>query len=510
MRLLLSLAILLASPLMPRVAHALTQPDGTTIPVPRPDLGEDLQTILNMNGETTIVVQRDAAVIPETFVPGCALTFTVISRGRAGFQNAFGWYNVTGSRPADSDLHVFIPCTARPGNAFTLNARTDPAYRGGSIGFFMRTPEGGSGSCASLTNTGYTYFSERQYNPDNMGANSYIHLLTYDSGVTAHAFYFAWEDLYGGGDNEFADLVTEVTGITCAGGGAACDTGMPGICAMGTRQCHAGMLQCVGTVTPRASACNGLDNDCNGTIDTGPCPTGQVCDRGQCVPTCVEGSCFAGQTCTARGSCVESDCATIDCPSGQICVGGGCVGACDGVVCPGAQVCRAGRCVDGCTGVMCDTDQVCERGACTPRCQCTGCATGQTCQTDGHCLATACVAVTCPAGQLCESGTCTDACAHATCPRGQSCTAGECVAMMSSVDGGVADASLDSGTSHTDARVDARHDVSGDRTGTGATGGCTCRAATGRSARPSGWILAVALALTGIARPRRRRGAPRS
>ena len=31
--------------------------------------------------------------MPETFHPTCALTYEVLSRGTASFQNAFGWYN---------------------------------------------------------------------------------------------------------------------------------------------------------------------------------------------------------------------------------------------------------------------------------------------------------------------------------------------------------------------------------------------------------------------------------
>jgi hypothetical protein len=53
------------------------------------------------------------------------------------------------------------------------------------------------------------------------------------------------------------------------GGGAACNTGRPGICAAGTKQCTAGSLTCKSTATPTQETCNGKDDDCDGKIDDG-------------------------------------------------------------------------------------------------------------------------------------------------------------------------------------------------------------------------------------------------
>ncbi len=54
------------------------------------------------------------------------------------------------------------------------------------------------------------------------------------------------------------------------GGGAACDTGQPGVCAAGTQQCQGGGLACVQTTAAGAETCgDGLDNDCDGTADDG-------------------------------------------------------------------------------------------------------------------------------------------------------------------------------------------------------------------------------------------------
>jgi hypothetical protein len=51
------------------------------------------------------------------------------------------------------------------------------------------------------------------------------------------------------------------------GGGAACDTGQPGICSVGTTLCRDGAIICVASAAPRPEVCNGLDDDCDGVAD---------------------------------------------------------------------------------------------------------------------------------------------------------------------------------------------------------------------------------------------------
>ena len=51
---------------------------------------------------------------------------------------------------------------------------------------------------------------------------------------------------------------------------AACDTGVPGVCAPGTRECVAAEEVCLGPA-PGVETCNGLDDDCDGELDEG-CP----------------------------------------------------------------------------------------------------------------------------------------------------------------------------------------------------------------------------------------------
>ena len=92
--------------------------------------------------------------------------------------------------------------------------------------------------------------------------------------------------------------------------GASCSTGRAGICAAGTLQCDNGQLTCIQTNQPRAESCNGLDNNCDGTIDQARCgpgrwcldvpsgirccvPSGLVRDNGDCS-TCCSSACQGG------------------------------------------------------------------------------------------------------------------------------------------------------------------------------------------------------------------------
>jgi hypothetical protein len=467
----------------------------------------------------------EASTTPETFHPACPLTFDLLSRGTALFKNVFGWYNVTGQKPSFSDLHVMQDCNAAAGQSVVLDVNNEPAYKGGDVGFFLITPESSSqhGTCANgnccasvaraMNGEGYVYFSERKYNPDFVGQNSYIHLLVYQSHVWPEKFYFAWEDTFNSSSGNFTDFVSAVSGIQCSGGGAPCDTGKKGVCALGVTMCNHGVLGCVQLFQPGGEQCNGLDDDCDGAVDQGAsCPADQVCHNGACVPHCgsAEFPCTGSTECdSATGLCVDAACKTVTCPAGQICAEGACRTPCDGVVCPHGQDCVADACVDLCKGVVCSTGQICRQGKCFAGCNsCDGISCQQPLKCDtasGQCADPSCPGG-CPAGEVCNAGQCQDACTGVKCPPGQTCNAGSCQGSgMPGTGGGFTGFGGNGGSSGTGASSGGGGSGTGGDGFTGNSGaGCGCAAAAPNNNLA---LAMVGIALTApLARRRARRG----
>jgi hypothetical protein len=442
-------------------AGAVMQTNGPVIPlVPGTGCESNVGICINTNevaegGNGDIDPVANATISQETFNPLCELTFTVVARG-ASYQNTFGWYEVKRDTngaplaPMLSELHVFLGCGDVIGTTKTL---TIPAGVT-EIGFFLAN---NGNSCVATQDDplGPTltmqpdnmFLSQRQFNSDGNNGDNLIHLLVWQSHANPNAFYFGWEDLKGGGDNDFEDLLTYVTGIQCASGGEPCHIdGEDGVCGDGVQQCRDGMLTCVPTQTPSPEKCNGLDDDCSGETDEGDlCDAGEICVHGHCEPKCGTGEfrCAGGDVCV-DGVCIEASCATKDCPDGSVCRDGTCVAPCDDVVCPYGATCRRGVCVDACEGVKCDPGFACEVressdqstlvGVCSS-CDCRGCGDGQSC--DEHlCVEDLCKDQNCAAGSHCVAGDCVDNCKDAKCPSGQICSLGSCVGDPNGGDGG--------------------------------------------------------------------------
>ena len=498
-------------------AHAtVTEPNGTVVPLDSANGEVQLYTLFSSLAEP-VDWTADAHTTPDTFSPLCGFTAKFLLH-EAGSNVNVGWYNVVPgatAAPTLAEIHTIVPAGSPVGTTITgADIRKDPAYAGGSIGF-------------AITG-GQTHYSEQKWNVNCSGCAApgpWALAVIYQSKKTANAYYLCFEDgnvdsSSFGNDGDFNDDVFEFTGLVCAASGKACDTGKKGTCAFGATSCVDGKEVCKDAVLPSTKQCNGLDNDCDGKIDDGPCPDGTICTKGACIPKCNDGEfkCTGGLVCDA-GICVEPSCVGKTCPDGQTCVAGACVDACTGVTCPFGQVCRVGVCVDPCASLKCGTDEVCEGGLCKPGCACAGCATGKTCDTTTQkCNPTACAGKTCPAGTHCiDDGSCADSCTGVKCPKGQECAAGACKPSASTGDGGVGDGGLedvgltvDSGDPFGDGALHPPD--SGDGAGFGPSddvqGSCGCRVVgTGdddRATRSSAaWFAALAFGVAAVSRRRR-------
>jgi MYXO-CTERM domain-containing protein len=222
------------------------------------------------------------------------------------------------------------------------------------------------------------------------------------------------------------------------GSGASCSTGKSGVCAAGVNHCISGAIACVQTTASSAEVCDGLDNDCNGSVDDGTGPGGKVaqscydgpggtsgvglCKTGlaACTATVGSGTAAWSSTCTGEVLPTTETCngkddncnGTVD---DGFNVGTGCtVGGKLGVCAVGTYSCSAGVAV--CTGPapsteVCDgKDNNCDGnvdegnpgggGSCTVSGQKGLCATGVKQCTSG---ALACNQTVFPVAEICDN-----------------------------------------------------------------------------------------------------------
>ncbi len=144
------------------------------------------------------------------------------------------------------------------------------------------------------------------------------------------------------------------------GGGASCSTGLLGACAAGQTTCVDAEISCVAVVQPTAEICNGLDDDCNGQVDEGNPGGGAACNtglHGVCasgINTCQGGNlwCLQTEQATAEicGDGLDNDCDGV--------VDNGCGGsACTHDICQSGTALQSG--CDACVTTICAADPFC-------------------------------------------------------------------------------------------------------------------------------------------------------
>ncbi|HVW25463.1 MAG TPA: MopE-related protein [Polyangiaceae bacterium] len=163
-------------------------------------------------------------------------------------------------------------------------------------------------------------------------------------------------------DNDCNGVKDDLPGGTA--GGPCCPSGRcgVGICTAGMLSCGPSGIECIGAVNPQGEICDGLDNDCNGTVDDIPGLGSTCCPSGRCGT----GVCKAGKLNCAKSGSPGMEMYSLTCEGGtdksdEVCDGldNDCNGIVDDV--PGlGQPC----CPDGSPSG--DAPGACNKGVCRP------------------------------------------------------------------------------------------------------------------------------------------------
>jgi Putative metal-binding motif len=198
------------------------------------------------------------------------------------------------------------------------------------------------------------------------------------------------------------------------GVGAPCGS-IVGECKVGTTVCTDGKISCTAP-DPGLEVCDGKDNDCDGSVDEDLNPPASQCVPGDLPSGApIVGECVAGRFVCGRDT--DNNWGWV-CREGR----GPQIELCDG---------KDNDC-DGIADDMaeCPTNFSCIQGECVPKCQDAEfpCPADRVCNKDNFCIRSPCVGVNCGAGEYCnDTGVCTNRCAGVVCAAGATCNNGLCL-----------------------------------------------------------------------------------
>ena len=207
-----------------------------------------------------------------------------------------------------------------------------------------------------------------------------------------------------------------------------CATGLPGVCARGTEACINGEVLCVPQQNVSEEVCDSLDNNCNGIIDEGVSNSCGGCGE-------VDEEVCNGEDEDCDGVVDESD---NICGERMSCYNSECRHDCD-IECPDSNLwcdTATNLCLSPCESIECDFGDVCDDNSfmCFDPCDNISCPEVETRCWGGECVLDICLYTGCQDGSICDGIECIpDPCASVECEADNFCREGQCIPSCSRI-----------------------------------------------------------------------------